>query len=539
MSETLNEYIQESKRIKASKAKLAKQIRVAFLSNFTLKWFSEVLSVLCYKNRISAEVYTAPYNQYTQEILNKASKLYKFEPQLTVLILDAKKLLGKRYDFPYRLSPKERRELIDATYNELIGLVERILDNLKTIVLLHNFRVPLSSPMGILENKQEFGFVEMIEALNSKLREYAKQNKSVFVFDFNRFCLKYGLSQVSDKRLEYLADMRFAPEIIPKLCEEYLGYIIPILSMTKKCLVLDLDNTLWGGIIGEDGIEGIKLGPEKEGLPFLEFQKRILNLFERGIILAINSKNNPEDALKVLREHPYMLLREEHFASMKINWNDKVSNMIEIAKEINIGLGSLVFIDDDKLNRALVREQLPEVTVVELPEDIALYPEVIDNLKVFNTLQITKEDLQKGRMYAQQRKRTELMGKVANLDEFLKRLKMRITLYKANQFNIPRIAQLTQKTNQFNMTTKRYLEQDIKEFAESQSYEVYCAQVEDRFGDNGITGVVIIEKKPEEKAWVIDTFLLSCRIIGRKVEDILIAKMAEKARAAGANKLIG
>ena len=532
---TLNDYTKESKKL--DKSKLDKKIKIALLSNFTIKWFNDVLQSLCYNNKINAEVYIVPYNQYSQEVLNDKSDLYSFNPNLIILILDIKKLLGQKYDFPYKLTPKERKAYIEEIYNNLIALLENLNKKTQAKVVINNFKVPLYSSMGILENKQDFGIVESIKFLNKKLQEYAKKTSQIFVFDFQGFCSKLGYDKVTDKKLDYMADMKISPKLIPRICEEYMAYIIPLLSMTKKCLVLDLDNTVWGGIIGEDGLEGIKLGPEKEGLPYLEFQKKILNLFYRGVILAINSNNNPEDVFKVMKEHPYMLLKEAHFASMRINWNDKVSNMIEIAKEINIGLDSLVFIDDDKRNRELIKNKLPEVTVIEMPEDISLYPEVIDNIKVFNTLNITKDDLHRGKMYAQQRRRQTYLSKATNIDDFLKQLNIKITLYKANSFNIPRIAQLTQKTNQFNMTTKRYLEEDIRKFSKSNNYLVYCVRVEDKFGDNGITGVIIIEKNLKE--WLIDTFLLSCRVIGRKIEDVIISKTIEKAKQANAQKLIG
>ena len=308
--------------------------------------------------------------------------------------------------------------------------------------------------------------------------------------------------------------------------------------MSKKCIVLDLDNTLWGGILGEDGLEGIRLGPTPEGRPYLEFQKYLLSLFNRGIILAINSKNNHKDALRVFQEHPNMVLKEHNFASMQINWNDKVSNLKNIAKELNIGLDSLVFIDDEKLNREMVKSILPEVEVVDLPEDPSLYLKTLAEIDDFNILKITEEDKKRGKMYAERRKRQELQNKSStDITQFLKDLRMIATINMADSFNIPRIAQLTQKTNQFNMTTRRYSEEDIKKFSGNKNFLVMCISIKDKFGDNGITGAAIVEKSHE--SWRIDTFLLSCRIIGRKAEEILLGHIIGLAKNENVKKIIG
>jgi FkbH-like protein len=310
-----------------------------------------------------------------------------------------------------------------------------------------------------------------------------------------------------------------------------------MLSMAKKCLVLDLDNVLWGGIVGEDGLGGIKLGPTPEGSPFLEFQKCVLALYRRGVILAINSSNNPDDALEVFRKHPYMVLKEEHFASIRINWDDKISNMKSIAEEIDIGIDSLVFVDDSRVNRDLVRQALPEVTVIEIPQDPALYLKTLEEVRLFDSLQLTEEDKRRGQMYAEQRKRVEFQGVAGDITEYLKALDQVVTIENLSPLNLGRISQLSQKTNQFNTTTRRYLEGDIKKMADSGRFLIVGIKVQDKFGDSGLTGVAIVEKKPE--AWRIDSFLLSCRVIGRKVEDALLAYIKDQARTAGAKALTG
>jgi FkbH-like protein len=316
-----------------------------------------------------------------------------------------------------------------------------------------------------------------------------------------------------------------------------MAYVKALLGMTKKCLVLDLDQTLWGGIIGEDGLEGIKLGPTSEGSPYWEFQKMLLALYQRGIILAVNSKNNPEDALKVMREHPYMILREEHFAALLINWEDKVSNMKQISEDLNLGLESFVFFDDDPLNREMVVKALPEVYVINVPQDPANFITALQKIDDFNSLQYTDEDIKRGRMYAARRQMEQAKKSSGNISDYLKDLQMKVKIVKANLFSMPRLAQLVQKTNQFNMTTKRYSEEEVMAFAKNEAFIVLSVAVADKFGDQGIVGVVILEKSVE--SWRIDTFLLSCRVIGRLVEEAILAYILKLMRADHIPKLIG
>ena len=330
-------------------------------------------------------------------------------------------------------------------------------------------------------------------------------------------------------------DIKINFDVIPYLIYEFLGYVKPILGLNKKCIVLDLDNTLWGNIIGEDGFEGIKLGPYPEGRSFVEFQKVIKSLSENGIILAINSKNNQKDAMKAINEHPHMILREKDFSCIKINWNDKISNMREISNELNIGLDSIVFFDDDPVNRELLRMSIPEINTVELPKDPSTYAQILRNLNDFNTLKITKDDTHRKIMYKQEQNRQKLESSTENLNEYLKKLDIKIKIKLNDKFSISRISQLILKTNQFNLTTKRYQEEQIKEFVKDETMIVGCSEIEDKFGENGITNVFIIKTKPNE--WIIDTFLLSCRIMGRGIEEGIIGKILEIAKNKGIEKI--
>ena len=506
----------------------SKSLRIAVLSSFSNNGFKEILTEKCLQSDIFPDIYIGGYNQYFQEIINPDSAFHVFSPQMIVLFIDTSSLLGDEYLLPYGNSEKYRKAWVETKIEELTSLVQTIKEKCAAKIVLHNFEVPSYSPVGILESKQPFGLMKSIMDLNNRLQEAYKRDHQVFVFDFETFCSKIGKENIIDHKMYYIGDFRLKLDLLPRLCDEYLGYVKPLLGMNKKCIVLDLDNTLWGGVIGEDEINGIHLGLTPEGRPFWELQKFLLSLYQRGIILAINSKNNYEDVLQVFKDHPYMVLKEEHFAALRINWNDKVTNIREIAEELNIGTDSLVFVDDDPLNREMVKSEFPEVLVVDLPEDPALYLSTMQNVNDFNTFQITNEDKNKGKMYVKQRQRKNYQKKFTNVTEYLARLEIEVIIEEATPFTIPRLSQLTQKTNQYNMTTRRYTEEDIRSIAEQDSYHVIALSVKDKFGDNGLTGMCVIKK--DDATWEIDTWLLSCRIIGRKIEDVFLAYVLEKAR---------
>jgi FkbH-like protein len=538
---SISDYLNLYRKVKQQKPRKEpnrnQKIKIAFLASSTVEGIKECLTVKCYEVGLEAKIYISDYNQYAQDILDTNSGLYKFKPDLIFLFVDVLNLLGDMYFLPYAVTKKERISLKAGKEEEFKSLIEGLKKKVQCKIVLHNFEVPQYSPLGILENKEKSGIKNIIQTLNQKFRDLYLEDQQVFVYDYDNFCSSIGKNIIRDPRMYYLADMRISMEYIPALCDQYMSYIKSVKSITRKCIVLDLDNTLWGGVIGEDGLGGIKLGATPQGRPFLEFQKYLLSLFYRGIILAINSKNNYPDVKEVFEKHPDMVLKEKHFASIMINWNDKISNMKSISKELNIGTDSIVFFDDDPRNRQMIREAFPEILVVDLPDDPAYYPVSLTKLNDFNTLQITEEDRKKGKMYSEQRNREEFKKTSQNLDQYLRKLKIKLIIEKADEINIPRISQLTQKTNQFNMTTKRYLVEDIKKLIKSGSYILLLARVKDKFGDNGITGAIIIEKKVDR--WIIDTFLLSCRVIGRKIENALLAYIIDAAKVSGVKFVIG
>ena len=533
--ENLAYFLNEAKIIKPRD--LGKKLRVAFLASSTINGFEETMRVKCFQKGIDCITYVADYNQYNQEILNQDSGLYQFKPDITFLILDTRHILGEHFFSWYSVPYDDRPKIIDTKVSEIQNICNTYQKNFDSKLVITSLQIPNYSPYGINEESTLRSLKEVVYAINNELLQWKKFG-NIFIYDFNEFVRKFGEKNIFNYKQFFSGDIKISTEYIPKFINELMGYVYAVTGTTKKCIVLDLDNTLWGGIIGEDGFDNIKLGDNPVGRSFVEFQKRLLALNQRGIILAVNSKNNFNDAIEVIQKHPNMILREDNFACIKINWDDKSVNLQKISEELNIGLDSMIFFDDDPINQEYVRESLPEVLVVNLPKDSSQYSQIITEMKEFDVLKITEEDTKRGEMYLGQKKRKELEGKIGDFNEFLKQMDIVVNVKKADSFSIPRISQLTLKTNQFNLTTKRYQEEEIAKFSSLDNKIVECVQVSDKFGDNGITGTYIVEKKNDDE-WIIDTFLLSCRIMGRGVEEIMMNQIIEKAKLSGIKRLKG
>jgi FkbH-like protein len=532
--EKISYYLKKSKILKSN---FEKKIRISILSSFTLNGIEEIFQVKCNEKKISCSTCLGGYNQYNQEILDPHSELYQFQSNITFLILDTRSILEDLWYFPYSIDEKQRQNFVEKKSKDIENLITIFLKNSNSKLILSNFFIPINSNYGIFETKLNFGLQKMVNTLNNNLQDYIHNLDSVYLFDMNGFISKHGENNVFDSKQFLFGDIKISLDFIPYLVNDLMGYVIATLGISKRCIVLDLDNTLWGGIIGEDEFDGIKLGSDPSGKAFVEFQKHLLGLHNRGILLAINSKNNFDDAIKVIEEHPDMILKKEHFASIKINWNDKVSNIKEISDELNFGLENFVFFDDDPLNREFMKSSLPQVLTVDLPSDPSKYVKTIQEMNEFNSLKITDEDKQRGVMYFQQRERKTFEKSSNNLDDFLKNMDLKITIKKADSFTIPRISQLILKTNQFNLTTKRYSLEEIQKISQNNNMLIGCVHVEDKFGDNGITAAFIVEKNGT-KEWILDTFLLSCRVMGRQIEKSILGYIIKLAKQNNVNKII-
>jgi FkbH-like protein len=521
----------------ASGMTLPAPLRVALLVSFTGTPLARAVAAEAEAAGLPLSIYEAPYGQYAQALLDAGSGLDVHAPEAIILFVDTRTLMGELFFHPYRIDGDARRAWAADRCAELVALIEAARQRTSATIVVHNLEVPTHSPLGVLESAQAFGFHDAVRHCNALLAERYRQDRQVFVFDFDAFASRVGKDELFDHKLYYLGDLKLRARFLPALARAYLEFLKPLRQMTKKCLVLDCDNTLWGGVIGEDGMERIRLGPTPAGRPFWEFQQYIRALLDRGVILALNSKNNAEDALAVFRAHPHSVLKEGDFAATRINWEHKTDNLRALADELGIGTESMVFVDDDHAQRALVRSLMPEVTVVDLPEDSSLYVSTLMRLDAFSTLTLTEEDRQKGAMYAQEHERRVFQTSAPDMETYLRTLDMVVTIAPATRSTIPRIAQLTQKTNQFTMTSARYTEEDMGRLMEAGGHLVLALHLQDRFGDSGLTGVAVVERGAGE--WRMDAFLMSCRILGRCVEEALLAAVLAEARAAGASAVIG
>jgi FkbH-like protein len=514
-----------------------KKIKIALLSSFTIDPLAMYIDIKSRLVGLYPEIYTGPFNQYQQEILDKGSKLYAFKPDVIILAVHAESLLGEDFCSEFvKSSGKEQyqTEIIDQ-FEKLLSL---LTSRTNALTLMNNFIVPSFTPLGILDNKVDMGLKNFFYGLNQRLTDLCRESNQVYVVDLEGVASKHGKASYLNFEMYYRGSFVFGESFLPVIADEYMRYIKALKNLSRKCIVLDLDNVLWGGIIGEDGFDGIKLGKDSPGNAYVDFQRLLLSYYNRGIILAVNSRNNYEDVIKVIREHPYMVLREKHFAAMRVNWQDKVQNMIELAKEININLDTLVFVDDNPREREQMKQALPQVLVVDFPASPFLYRQALENLNDFDALALTEEDKTRGEMYYTRRMRKQLEESMVSMEDFLRSLEMKVVISRADDFSLPRIARLVNKTNQFNLTTRRYTDVEIKKMKENRDeFGIYSLQVIDKFGDEGIVGVAIVRKEPQ--TWILDSFLMSCRVIGRKVETAFLAKIVADAKKKGVSTIVG
>ncbi len=362
---------------------------------------------------------------------------------------------------------------------------------------------------------------DAIAGYNNMIRELSGQKQNIKVLEFDSFCSKYSSSELIDFRHFYMSQVAINPRLAKDFREWFMRKVDAVEGKRKKCLVLDLDNTLWGGILGEDGVSGILMGNSYPGNCYIDFQSNIKEIKNTGVILTICSKNNASDVEDVFNSREDMVLSPGDFAATRINWNNKVDNIKDIAKELNIGTDSMVFIDDSKFERELVKSSLPEVIVPDFPAHPYELTDFIQEVytRWFQVYELTEEDKRKTEQYRQNALRQKAIEQHSSMDDFLKEMEIVLKVSESNPIHFPRIAQMTQKTNQFNLTTRRYTETDITGMSKS-GYLIWDASVSDKFGDSGITALAIVKKEGAKAE--IDSFLMSCRILGRGIEKVFI-----------------
>ena len=433
-----------------------------------------------------------------------------------------------RYIFYYKILNKTDKNLIKKEISSYKDYLKFILDNLESNKSFLIFTLERIVDFNLINS--DVSIEKSIIKFNNFIRNIEKTNSNVRVLDINEFYNRFSKYDLIDWKYYFISKMEINPKLIDQFNNWFSNQIRSIELTRKKCLVLDLDNTMWGGVLGEDGEDGIKIGDNYPGNAFSYFQNAIKELKKSGIILTVCSKNNIDDVFSVWNNHTDMVLTKKDFIICKINWENKDKNIIEISQELNIGLDSMVFIDDNPFERELVKNSIPEIVVPEFPTEPYLIPQFVDKLinEYFSVHTLTKEDKTKSTQYKKNFKRLKFERKFSDIDNFISQLKINLVIESLNDTNISRFSQMTQKTNQFNLTTRRYTESDINSLR-SKSL-IFGLRVKDKFGDNGITGLSIIIVDGENA--FIDTFLLSCRVLGKKIENefmnYILNKLKEK-----------
>ncbi len=511
--------------------------KLAILRSFTIEPAVPLVRALAFLAGIDLDVQLGDFNNYSQEILNPASSLYARKPTGAILVVHVADVAPELWEGFADLDAAAVEAAVGRVSSEFDRLITTFRAGSQAHLIVHTLQAPAEPAAGALDAQMPLGQRDAIARINTSIAATARRTNNVYILDYNALVARRGEAQWEDHRKWLTVRMPIAAGELLSLARQWMRFLHPITGRVCKAVAVDLDNTLWGGVIGEDGIEGIKLGPDYPGAAWRDMQRALLDLYRRGIILAICSKNNPAEAMEAISRHPNMLLRPEQFAAVRINWNDKASNLREIAAELNIGIDAIAFLDDNPIERDWVRRQLPEVTVIDLPDDPMGFAPALRQCPFLERLSLSAEDRERGRMYADQRLRTELQQSAGSLEDFYRSLQMVVDIAPVTLKTLARAAQLTQKTNQFNLTTRRYSEEQLAELLRLPGWHAWTIRVVDRFGDNGIVGLAIV--RTAGSICEIDNFLLSCRVIGRTVETAFLSTLAAAAANQDATRLVG
>jgi FkbH-like protein len=511
--------------------------RLAILRSFTVEPAVPLLRAAAFTSGIDLTVQLGDFNAYPQEILDDQSSLYRFAPDGVILAARTADLapdLWNHYPDLSQAAVAEAVQRVSKSFDQWIGAFRK---QSSAALIVHSLEQPARPGTGLLDAQSSFSQSAAIQQINQELRKIVAAHRGIYLLDYDSLVARHGRLRWHDERKWLTARMPIAADQLIHLSREWMRFMAPLAGKTAKVLVVDLDNTLWGGVIGEDGMAGIQLGAEYPGAAYQALQRALLDLARRGILLAICSKNNHDDALEALQNHPGMLVRPSHFAAMRINWHDKALNLREIASELNVGVDALAFLDDNPMEREQVRAALPQVNVIDLPADPIEYAATVRDAPALQRLVLSDEDRQRTELYAAQRERSLAQQTFQSKEDFFRYLELEAEIAPLEPATLARVAQLTQKTNQFNLTTRRRSEQQIAEMAQRADSQVLTIRLRDRFGDHGLVGIAITSD--ESETCEIDTFLLSCRVIGRTVETALLSHVASGAISRGCQQLSG
>lgn len=524
------------KRLRGERTtKSLSKVRLGLVSNATVDFIVPFLEATALRYGLQLEVMTGTFGQQVQEALDPSSAVNAFKPDLVLLAIDHRGL-------PFRQSSGSSAAQwpdfdSEAALTQLRTIRKSFRENCGALCIVQTLPAPAELILGSLDAATPGTLRATVQQFNAQLAQEVVAGGDLLL-DVDWLAQSIGLDQWYDDRHWHLARMPFSQQALGIYADFVIRLVAAVRGKARKCLVLDLDNTLWGGVIGDDGMEGIALSQgDPRGEAHRAVQAAALELRRRGVVLAVCSKNTDEIAREPFRSHPGMILKESDIAVFVANWEDKASNLERIAQRLELGLDALVFLDDNPVERAQVREALPQVAVPELGEDPSGYVRTLLSAGYFESVAFTREDLSRADQYKSNADRLALMETSRDLGEFLRSLNMEIRLASFNTAGRKRITQLINKTNQFNVTTRRYTENQVAELETSSSHYTLQVNLTDRFGDNGMIGVVICERGPEQ--WSIDTWLMSCRVLNRKVEEAICNRIASDALQAGAQRLRG
>jgi FkbH-like protein len=513
----------------------AKPVRLAILSSSTTAHLHAAVRVAGLRRNLHVTVYEVDYGQYWQELTDPDSALYHFGPTIILFALDPYHLAA---GLTAGMSPLDAATAFDELQARLRECW-RIAQEAFHCPVIQQTPLPVHpSLLGSNEHRLPGSKAAFIARLNASLRPMADA-AGVDLLALDECALRDGISAWHDPVLWYRAKQEVSPSIAPLYGDLVMRIVAAKLGRSYKALVLDLDNTLWGGVIGDDGLEGIVLGQGSAlGEAFIGFQSYARELSRRGVILAVCSKNDAANAIEPFDKHPEMLLKQADIASFVANWSDKAANIRAIASHLNIGLDSLVFVDDNPFERSLVRQELPMVAVPEVGDDPATFAQTIADAGYFEGLTITQEDRERSGQYQGNQLREALKASATDLPSYLRSLDMALIWRRFDKIGLSRTTQLINKTNQFNLTTRRYSDDDVAAIVQDARAFGLQLRLVDRFGDNGIISVVI-GKMQDNDDLMIDTWLMSCRVLGRQVEPTTLNLVVSEAQRLGARRLIG
>lgn len=499
-------------------------MKVRLESNSNPAFLKSALAVEC----DSLIVEEGGYGLLEPNIIDTHSSLYLEEFDVLVLALSIEYLENLPiFKKPYACN-------MEAEYKNITNVVNHLLDLVKTFrqyrpnipVCLFSFPYQTNTAYNFLEtNSEEMSLNRYIASVNNQLISSVIGLPGTYVFDINHVVISHGYMNVFDHRMGYLAKSPYSNAGVKYIAKELISFIKRIFEPSKKVLILDLDNTLWGGVVGEDGIDEIILSSDGAGKAYQDFQRSIKNLADRGVLLALCSKNNEQDVIDVFEKHPDMLLQWDDFIVKAINWEDKAKNIKAISEQLNVGIDSMVFLDDNPTERMWVRTALPEMDAPDLPIDPSGFVAFLYSLDEFKLMSLTQEDFDKTISYKAELSRNEVKESGITYNDYLDTLELYCTVENTGESDIKRVAQLLAKTNQFNFTGKRYKENEVMTMLHDQDYHVSSLRVKDRFGNYGLVGLVILLKEGDKA--IIDTFILSCRVLGKRVEDFLLANLCQ------------